>query len=371
MGGYAPQHDRLPRRKAEPRRRGESPQSSVVSYRYTPGAKGNGEMIRDLAAPPGRAPVPEAAGNGMRVMNMPEEVITARAPQNEPDGQQAQDAAPDPAQEQPDIVNDAPSEQDAKADAPAQADATPAGAATPAQSAQPADTRKEAQAPGDDELDDEAARQEEAAAESEADAEAGESGVIEIDEPSAPDAAKPARAGKVDADERAPNPRVIVQRWQGGVSKAGGGMSRPSMAGVAGGPARVTGAADKANADRRQKTQNVAADAVANVPETPKVPEPPPPPQSDPIPEQTAAILSASNKKLEDAQLPELQPSEVYEVTPGGLKVGGNFPRLGDQAVPNKLFQLLMTEGAEATAKIPEDPKNPEREKLEKARAQL
>ena len=162
-----------------------------------------------------------------------------------------------------------------------------------------------------------------------------------------------------------------MQRWQGGVSKAGGGMPRPSMAGVAGGPARVTGAADKANTDRRQKTQNVAADAVANVPETPKVPEPPPPPQSDPIPEYTAAIQSASNKKLEDAQLPELQQSEVYEVTPGGLKVGGNFPRLGDQAVPNKLFQLLMTEGAEATAKIPEDPKNPEREKLEKARAQL
>src|SRR5688572_26238618 len=139
MGGYAPQHDRLPRRKAEPPRRGENPQPApVVRYQYTPGAKGNGEMVRNLAA----SPHPAAAGNGMRMLYMPEEVITARAPE-EPAEPPAQDAAPDAAQEQPVVeLDDAQPAQDGKSVAPAETDAAPEGAATPAQSAQATDARK-------------------------------------------------------------------------------------------------------------------------------------------------------------------------------------------------------------------------------------
>ncbi len=219
----------------------------------------------------------------------------------------------------------------------------------------------------------------EAKAKGEADAKTDETSppeeteIIELDaETSSPPGKAPARrAEKAESGENAPNPRVIVQRWQSGVSGAGRGLPQPTMAGVAGGPGHITSAADKANADRRQKTEGVPAEAVQNIAVQPKVPDPPPPPQSNPIGTQTAAILAASGHALSEADLPVLKKSAVHEVLPGGQKIGGNMPLLGDKVLPSRLFELVNTEGADKAAKIPESKDDPERQSLENARKLL
>jgi hypothetical protein len=248
----------------------------------------------------------------------------------------------------------------------------PTGAAAPgdASKAAHAEAAKVASTPSDEELEGQSAGQEKQTEEESA-AEAAE--VIELDaetEPKPGKGPKRAAAEKIEDGGDAPSPRVIVQRWQGGVSHASAGLPRRNMSAVAGGPGKITSAADKANTDRSGKTKNVTRDAAANISQPPKVPEPPPPPKSNPIPTHTAAIEAASKKTLPNAVLPELTKSAVVEVVPG-MTVGGNTPKIGDETLKDKWFQLLSTEGAEAAAKIPEDPENPERKALEKARAAL
>ena len=246
MGGYARQHecDCRGARRSRPgaaRTREPAPVVRYQSRARTP--KGNGEMVRTarrVDRAPGACRPP--AGNGMRMIYMPPKKSSRRALPDQPAGSRRRTHRSMPRRSSRVIeLDDAPSEQDARAAAPVETNAAPAGAATAAQSAQPTDARKEAKAAGRrGELEDEAARQEAAAAESEAEDEA------EADRGIRGHRARRAiraecrerrrAAEKVEADERAPNPRVIVQRWQGGVSRAGGGMSRPSMAGVAGRP---------------------------------------------------------------------------------------------------------------------------------------
>ena len=334
-------------------------------------------MARDLAAAPDTATVPAAAGNGMRVLYMPPDTITARVPRDsqadaavielddvEPDSRPGA-ALPDAAAPQPQVA----------------AEPTPDERKTSNALPHPhAKGDKEAAAAGDAALEDDSAQRQESEGEDEDEGEddgaqslAAESEVIELDdvEPAPQPGTAATREGGATADAGgdAPDPRAIVQRWQGGVARAGAGMPHPNMSAVAGGPDQIATAADKANAARRRTTQGVPAAAAANITVPPKVPDPPPP-KRDPIHAQTAAIEAASNKLLPDVQLPELSESAVVEVVPG-TSVGGKMPRLGDRSVDNKLFQLLSTEGAETAAKIPEDPENHERKALEKARAAL
>ena len=406
MGGHARQQGLVPRRQPEPLRRDETPRPTTAPIVRDPFVRipmGNGQTVRYVSSASLAGQVPAAAGNGTRTLFMPPEVITAQAPE----GPGADDpmharhpAAPDVADQQPIIELDEPiielddvapdSGEDAVAPdtsvAPAQgtdltAQPAPTGQTeVPARTgaAAPGDASKTAQAeaakvaatPSDQELEDESARQEKDA-EEESTGEAAELIKLDAEKTSAPGKApERAAAEKVEAGGDAPNPRVIVQRWQGGVSRASAGLPRRNISAVAGGPGKITSAADKANTDRRAKTKGVAADAAANISQTPKVPDPPPPPKSNPIPTHTAAIEAASKKTLENAVLPELVKSAEIEVVPG-MKVGGNMPKIGDQTVKDKWFQLLSTEGAEAAAKIPEDTENPERQALEKARAAL
>lgn len=357
---------------------------------------GNGQTVRYVSSRSLVGQVPAAAGNGARALFMPPGVISAQAPEapragdpNRPPRPTVPDAAAEePVIELDDVAPDsgvapvAPAVSVASVEdsgaKPRLAPTVPLGVSTRAGAAAAGDASTAAQAeaakgagmPSEEELEDESAGQEKRAAEESAE-EAAE--IVELDAATASRAGDaPERAGteKVEGGGDAPNPRVIVQRWQGGVSRASAGLPRRNMSAVAAGPAKITSAADKANADRRGKTKGVAADAAANVSQPPKVPDPPPPPKSNPIPAHTAAIEAASNKKLPHAFLPELVKSAEIEVVPG-MKVGGNMPRIGDRTVKDKWFQLLSTEGAEAAAKIPEDPKTPERQALENARAAL
>ncbi|VTU19999.1 Annexin [Variovorax sp. PBS-H4] len=394
MGGLARQHGLEPRREPEPARR--TPAAAplrVPAARdpFAPAAAGNGRTARDLASSPYRIAVP-AAGNGMRVLYMPPETITARVP-DDLDADPAVEAQPAAAFEEAgdssvieldDVgrgpgaaapLNGTEAAEDEGASASTQPQtaigATRAGArATDASPDVRAEASKEAPAPGAEELEDESARQ---AGEADAEAATEESEVIELDAETVPQPAETlARGGgdSTEADGDAPDPQVIVRRWQGGVSAASTGLAHRNMSAVVGGPARIASAADKANAARRAKTQEVPADAAANITPPPKVPDPPPPPRSDPIPTQTAAIEAASKKRLPAVQLPGLVASSPHEVVPG-MWVGGNMPRLGDHAVSNKLFQLLVTEGAEKVAQIPDAKEDPERKALEDARRVL
>lgn len=347
--------------------------------------------------------LPAAAGNGTRMLRLPPELSSAHVPEDPVSADPSQTrrpALPAVAEEASIIELDEPingrddvaPDTDANTVAPATSAApTDAGEPTPhpAQAGQtnvPApgiaatrgDASKSAQAEAakvaatsnDEELAGESARQQKDAVEESA-LEASE--IIELDAETMPLAGKaPAgeAAEKVDAGGDAPNPRVIVQRWQAGVSRSSAALPRRNMSAVAGGPGKVASAADKANMDRSGKTKNVAADAAANIQAPPKVPEPPPPPAKNPIETYTAAIEAASKKRLPFAVLPELVKSAEIEVVPG-MKVGGNMPKIGDRSVKDKWFQLLSTEGAEAVAKIPEDAKHPERKALEEARAAL
>ncbi len=373
-----------------------------------PAAMPNGQLARDLGASTYVVTVPAAAGNGMRVLSMPPLRITARGNVVPDSGafdlddavqETGRGSAPDTGAEAQDRAPMEPPQPQAQAETPApEGEKTPdtsqdADAGKPAKASQDEKAPREAKpAAGEGKVGKEGKEGKEApgplgeapeegaerpSQEADAGARAGpeDAAVIEPGAVAAPSPARPpVRGGGGDSalgeGGEAPNPRIIVQRWQGGVARAGAAMPRPDMAGVAGGPGQITAAAVKANAARRQKTQGVPAAAAANITAPPQVPNPPAPPRSNPIPEQVAAVEAASNKRLPDAQLPSLSRSAVIEVVPG-MSVGGNMPRIGDQSVDNRLFQLLSTEGAEAAAKIPEDPANPERKALEKARAAL
>jgi hypothetical protein len=392
MGGHSRQQGFETRRQSAPARRTDAPAiaAPVVKDPDLRMPMGNGLTARYMSSPSHAAPLPAAAGNGMRTLFLPEEIISAHAP-DEPvvdDPMQAKDqVAPDVAKLEP-SADDAAPDTGANAAAPdtaavpkaggarapgsAQAEVpAPGSAATATPAVRPArsEVANVAAPPRDEELDNESARQQKDA-EQASSVEASE--IIELDaETTAPAGKAPASEAvqQDDAGGDAPNPRVIVQRWQQGVSRSSAALPRRNMSALAGGPGKITSAADKANADRRGKTSNVAADAAANIKVPPKVPDPPPP-MSNPIGKRTEAIEAASNKTLPNAVLPELVKTAEIEVVPG-MKVGGNMPLIGDRTVKDKWLQLLSTEGAVAAAKIPEDTANPERKALEKARAAL
>jgi hypothetical protein len=338
----------------------------------------NASTVRALTASPRTFALPAAAGNGMRIVYMPPETITAHVPAR-PDADAAALAQRSADAQQPVVAPDDASANQWQAGPPAVATPAQDGAAAPlppqAAVAAPAPAAgssadaAQAAAQADEEETDAAGQADPAQAEAGDDTSAA----------TAPDATAPSpgtavpqrtRAGGSADGSAGLDPRVIVQRWQGGVANAGAALPHRNMGAVAGGPARITTAAGAANAARRAQAQAAPAQAVANITPPPQVPDPPAPPRTDPIPGYTAAIAAAAHARLPDAQLPDLVKSKEREVVPG-MKLGGNFPHLGDHAVPARLFNLMATEGAEAAAMIPADPLNPERAALENARAQL
>lgn len=360
---------------------------------FAPASMSNAGKVRALTASPYTFAVPAAAGNGMRIVYMPPETIVGRVP----DGADADDAvlaqraadAQAAAVAQDDAANQWQTASPATATDGQDGPSTPTqpqrgvAVAAPASNADAARATAAAKATDDTAAANDAAKDttaEEAAdrtaAQDDAPQEAVDEAVVDeaaVDEEAGEAAAAPAdavtRSRRAD-DSAGPDPRVIVQRWQGGVANASAALPHRNMAAVAGEPARIASAAGKATAARRAQAVGVPAEAVANITPPPAVPDPPAPPRSDPIPTYTAAIDAASHALLPDAPLPELVRSKEHEVVPG-MKLGGNFPHLGDHAVSSKLFNLLETEGAEAAAKIPEDAANPERAALESARAAL
>lgn len=316
---------------------------------------GNGQAAHYVSFSSQAAPFAAGTGNGTRILFMPPEIVTAHDADKP--------VADDPVKAQPQVASDLADKDTSTPD-------TGAKAALPKPAR--AETWDDASTQRSEEADKEARQQDDAKEE----APAEEEEVIELDTGTTAPSGKTVHGGATQGVDRGdgggdvPNPRVIVQRWQAGVSSSSAALPRRNMSALAGGPGKITSAADKANADRRAKTSNVAADAAANIQAPPKVPEPPPAPRSNPIPNFTAAIEAASGKTLPHAFLPELSKSAEIEVVPG-LRVGGNMPTIGDRAVRDKWVQLLSTEGAEALAQIPEDKNNPERKALEDARAAL
>lgn len=166
------------------------------------------------------------------------------------------------------------------------------------------------------------------------------------------------------------DPRVVVQRWRGGVTAAGTGMPRRNMGAVAGGPAQVKGAADQGNQQRDAQRKGLPDEATQNIAAPPQVEKPPAPPQSNPIPDQTGAVEAASDKTLPAQALPVFVQTPVRHVASGVL-VGGNWPQLGQRPVPNDVFQMILNPGADKLAQIPDDPANAERKRIDDARAVL
>ncbi len=399
MTRHARQRDSLPRRQAEAPRRDElqpsaresqPPERVAQSLSPAPltrdvfvlSAVGNGRVANDLAANPDTRVAPDGAGNGVQVIYLEPLVITARDP-NEPGAGDIADAeeayAIDMAERpEPESVDTEAREVAAPEPQPPPAPQTAEPAAIPAPAAQATssprtspDTQEEVAAPSEEEVESEAASQEAAAeevAEEEAAAIEMEPEIIEM-EPEVIEARTPARA-RGDGGGGGGDPRVVVQRWRGGVSQASSAIPRPTMGAVSGGPGQIRAGADRANTARRGIREGLPEEAAANIEVPPQVEEPPAPPASNPIPEHTSAIEAASDKRLPDAQLPLFVQTPVRNVTPE-MNIGGNWPRLGQRAVLNQLFELLAAEGREDLAQIPPVQEDPERAALEHARGML
>jgi hypothetical protein len=342
---------------------------------------GNGRVARELTAQPQSRRPPAGAGNGVSTIYMAPMVITARPP----DEPQADDVAVIDRANALDAASAA--ERDAEAPAPVYEEAAEPPQETQERSAarqdaasrvaarRPAGTEKDEAEEGvnsdalaSQELDRDAAAQDEAAedvAEEEAATET-EPDVIEM-EPEVIEARAPARprGGGGGGD-----PRVVVQRWQSGVTQGGSAMRRPTMAAVSRGPQQITEAAEQAGGAQQGVREGLPEEAAANIEEPPEIEEPPAPPAYDPIPEHTSAILAASDKRLPQAQLPVFVPTPVRDVVQG-QQVGGNWPQLGQRPIPNNLFELALSPEREALAEIPADENDRERRQVARARELL
>ena len=366
----------------EPAQPGLSP--AAVSALLDPDATlqpgtGNGQMARELTAqPPWRRP-PAGAGNGVRTIYMAPMVITARRP-DEPQADDvavihrvdaldaASDAERDAETAAPAVDESAEAPQDTQQRPPAPQDAASRVAARRPPAADE-EEEGESEARANRELEREAAAQGEAA-----DAVAEEEAAIEMTpeviemEPeviAAPAPAPPRSGGGGGGD-----PRVVVQRWQSGVTQGGSAMTRPTMAAVSGSPRRITETAEQAGGGQQGVREGLPEEAAANIEEPPELEEPPAPPASDPIPEHTSAILAASDRRLPDAQLPVFVPTPLRDVLQG-QQIGGNWPQLGQHPVPNNLFELALSPEREALAEIPVDEDDRERRQLARARELL
>jgi hypothetical protein len=115
--------------------------------------------------------------------------------------------------------------------------------------------------------------------------------------------------------------------------------------------ARATVSRTAAGVARRNEEarEGLAASAVATVPAALRVEDAPPPPPSNPVPEQTAAVLALSNLRLPDQAVPPLAASARHSFVDTGtteVTVGGTLPRIGDSPVANDLFNIVTSPDA-------------------------
>jgi hypothetical protein len=174
-------------------------------------------------------------------------------------------------------------------------------------------------------------------------------GPVPVAAPAGPPTAPVAAPGPADGS----TPGAIVRRWTAGVRAGGAGIPTPGVTVLP--EARATVSRTAAGAARRngEAREGLAASAVATVPAALRVEDAPPPPPSNPVPDQTAAVLALSDLRLPDQAVPPLAASARHSFVDIGtteVTVGGTMPRIGDSPVANDLFNIVTSPDASRLA---------------------